>query len=203
MIRTSLLGLGLLCGSTAPGFADALPATFQVHGVEQTDILNIRAAPSVASDVVGEIGPFALNIEVIEKSDDGKWGKIGIPEGNGWVNLRYLEATPPLDPNDVPRPLSCFGTEPFWNIGLFPRGAEYNSPDTGAVPMTAIAEMVAPQGYMVQLEEGPTLNRTLIIMRETCFDGMSDRQFGFSARMFLESPEGNAVYSACCTLDHR
>ena len=183
--------------------AETLPAAYQVHDVPQSDVLNIRATPSVSAAAVGTIGPFAVNVEVTEMSPDGKWGKVGIPEGNGWVNMRYLEATPPVDPDQVPRPLSCFGTEPFWNIGLYPRGAEYNSPDTGAVPMTVLAEAVAPQGYFVRLEEGPTLNRTLIITREKCSDGMSDREYGFAARMFLEAPDGNAVYGACCTLDHR
>lgn len=183
--------------------AQTLPAAFQVRDVPQTDVLNVRALPSASSEAVGEIGPFALNIEVIALSADGKWGKVSIPEGNGWVNMRYLEATPPTDPNAVPRPLSCFGTEPFWNVGLFARGAEYNSPETGAVPMTVTSEAVAPQGYIVRMEEGPTLNRTLIVTRERCSDGMSDREYGFSASMFLEAPDGNAAYAACCTLDHR
>ena len=144
-----------------------------------------------------------MNVEVIETSPDGTWGKVGTSGGNGWVSMRYLEPVATFDPNDVPRPLSCVGTEPFWNIGLYPRGAEYNSPDTGAVPMTVVAEAVAPQGFLVRLEEGPLLNRTLIVTREKCSDGMSDREYGFSARMFLEAPDGNGVYSACCTLDHR
>lgn len=203
MIRYLVLAAGLCLAPLGAAAAETLPATYQVHDVAQTDVLNIRAAPSVSAATVGEIGPFAINVEVIEMSPDGKWGKVGIPEGNGWVNMRYLEATSTADPYAVPRPLSCFGTEPFWNIGLYPRGAEYNSPDTGAVPMTVVDEAVAPQGYYVRLEEGPTLTRTLIVMREKCADGMSDREYGFAARMFLAAPDGNAVHAACCTLDHR
>ena len=180
-----------------------LPAAFAVVDVAQTDVLNIRAAPNAAADIVGKIAPFAINVEVIATSEDGTWGKVGIPEGNGWVNMRYLEATPPTDPYTVPRPLSCFGTEPFWNIGMYPRGSEYTSPDTGAVLMADVSSAVAPQGYLVRLQEGPTLSRTLIITREACSDGMSDRDYGFSAQMFLEAPDGNSVYHACCTLDHR
>jgi uncharacterized membrane protein len=203
MIRFFGLAVCLWPLSIGVAVADPLPAAYQVRDVTQADVLNIRATPSAVADVVGEIGPFAHAIEVIETSADGKWGKVSTRAGNGWVNMRYLEATVRPDPGLVPRPLSCFGTEPFWNIGLFARGAEYNSPETGAVPMTVVSEAVAPQGYLVLLEEGPKLNRTLVITREACSDGMSDRAFGFSARMFLEALDGNAVHGACCTLDHR
>ena len=203
MIRAWGTAIGVLAMCAGTLAAQTLPASFSVRDVPTNDVLNVRAAPSATAAQLGKIGPFALNVEVIELSQDGTWGKVAIPAGNGWVNMRYLEATPVDDPYLVPRPLSCFGTEPFWNISLYPRGAEYNSPDTGAVPMTVVAEAVAPEGYLVQLEEGPTLARTLIILREACYDGMSDRAFGFAAQMFLEAPDGNRALHACCTLDHR
>lgn len=184
------------------GFAQDFPAAYQVTGVPKDDTLNIRSEPNATSDILGQIGPFATAIEVLALSPDGKWGRIGVPEGNGWVAMRYLELTPPLDPYDVPRPFSCFGTEPFWSVSLYPRGAEYNSPDTGAVPMEVMSEAVSPYGYMFKLREGLTLERTLIVSRGQCNDGMSDRDFGFSTHMFLESPEGNIAYTGCCTLDH-
>ena len=183
--------------------AQDFPAAYQVTGVEKDDILNIRAEPNAGSQILGQIGPFAIAVEVLGLSQDGKWGRVGLPEGNGWVAMRYLELTPPLNAFEVPRPLSCFGTEPFWSISLYPRGAEYNSPDTGAVPMEVVFEAVSPQGYLFKLHEGPTLDRTLIVARTRCSDGMSDREFGFSTHMFLESPEGNGTFSGCCTLDHR
>jgi uncharacterized membrane protein len=192
--------LGL--GTVAAG-AQTFPASYSVTGVAADDALNIRAEPSAEAEILGEIGPYALNIEVIELSDDGKWGKIGLPEGNGWVSMAFLDPIPPVDPNLVQRPLSCFGTEPFWSVSLYPRGAEYNSPDTGIVPLTVTHEAVADQGALIVLEEGPTLNRTLIVRREMCSDGMSDRIYGFATRMFTEAPDGNSALSGCCTLDHR
>jgi uncharacterized membrane protein len=46
-------------------------------------------------------------------------------------------------------------------------------------------------------------NYQSVITREQCNDGMSDRQFGFSIRMFLAGKgDGNQVLSGCCTLDH-
>lgn len=201
MIRAVLvLVLGLW---SAPTLAQTFPASYSVTGVAATDMLNIRAEPSARAEVLGEIAPFALNVEVLGLSPDGKWGRVGIPEGNGWVSMTYLELYQPEDPTLVQRPLSCMGTEPFWSVSLYPGGAEYNSPDTGAVPLTVTGEAVADQGYLIQLEEGPTLNRTLIVTRESCSDGMSDRAFGFSIRMFTHAPDGNAALGGCCTLDHR
>lgn len=201
MIRGSVVFLICLCPMGA--LAQPFPASFEVSGVAANDVLNVRSEPSTRADVVGELGPFTLHIEVLGLSEDKKWGKIGMPEGNGWVSMAYLNPTEQDDPFAVPRPLSCLGTEPFWSVSLYPRGAEYNSPDTGAVPMAVTQEAVADQGYLISLEEGPTLNRTLIITREACSDGMSDRAFGFSTRMFTEAPDGNSALQGCCTLDHR
>lgn len=182
--------------------AETFPAAYQVTGVTKNDLLNIRAEPDVGSEILAHIEPFATAIEVLDISSDGKWGRVGLPEGNGWIALRYLEPTPPTDPFEVPRPFSCLGTEPFWSVSLYPSGAEFNSPQTGAVPMEVITEYVSPQGYLIRLQEGPALQRTLIVSRGLCNDGMSDRDFGFSTHMFLESPDGNATFKGCCTLDH-
>ena len=201
MIR--ILAWVLLACWPALGQAQVFPASYSVTGVGANDVLNIRAEPSSKAELIGEIGPFGLNIEVLELSSDRKWGKVGVPEGNGWVSMAYLDLITPDDSDLVQRPLSCLGTEPFWSVSLYPRGAEYNSPDTGAVPMTVTHEAVADHGFLIQLEEGPTLNRTLIVTREACSDGMSDRAFGFSTRMFTEAPDGNESLRGCCTLDHR
>jgi len=205
IFKATFLALALclpMVGLPQAGLAQDYPAAYQVTGVPKDDTLNIRSEPNATADILGQIGPFATAIEVLSLSQDGKWGRIGVPEGNGWVAMRYLEPTPPIDPYAVPRPFSCFGTEPFWSVSLYPRGAEYNSPDTGAVPMEVISEAVSPRGYMFKLREGLTLERTLIVSRGQCNDGMSDRTFGFSTHMFLESPEGNVAYTGCCTLDH-
>ena len=183
--------------------AQDLPASFSVTGVAADDVLNIRREPSSQSEIIGQLGPYTINIEVLALSENGKWGKVGVPEGNGWVAMAFLDPIPPTDPNHVPRPLSCLGTEPFWSVSLYPRGAEYNSPDTGAIPLTVTEEAVAREGFFVRLEEGPSLIHTLIVTREACSDGMSDRSYGFATRMFVEAPDGNQAVSGCCTLDHR
>ncbi|MFN3847111.1 MAG: COG3650 family protein [Paracoccaceae bacterium] len=183
--------------------AQPFPATYSVTGITANDVLNVRGGPSLGAPVLGEIGSKDLNIEVLGLSADGKWGKVGLPEGNGWVAMSYLQATLQPDDNTIPRPLSCRGTEPFWSVSLSIGGAQYNSPDTGAIALTVKHEAVAPQGFLIELEEGPALTHTLIVTRETCSDGMSDRIYGFAIRMFSKDPNGNASVHGCCTLDHR
>ncbi len=190
-----------LCPALAT--AQPFPESFSVTGVAASDVLNIRSEPSSSAPVLGTLGPYDVDIEVLGLSADGKWGKVSVAEGNGWVAMSYLQAILPPDDHSVPRPLSCRGTEPFWSVSLYPRGAEYNSPDTGAIPLTVIHEAVAMQGFLIQMEEGPTLTHTLLVAREACSDGMSDRSYGFAARMFSEAPDGNASLWGCCTLDHR
>lgn len=188
----------MLCAPVAE--AQDLPMRTMVSGVAATDVLNIRSGPGAGFDKVGEIAPFATNVEVLEVRDG--WGLVSTGEGNGWVSMRYL-AELPSEEWSVPRPLTCLGTEPFWRLSLFPRGAEFDSPDTGRRDLSEAAEAVAPSGYLVRLVEGPTLERTLIVRAGQCSDGMSDRRFGMRGLVFVETPDGNRLLSGCCTFDHR
>jgi uncharacterized membrane protein len=190
-----------LCAASG-ALAQDFPATYQVTGVAADDVLNIRAEPSGDAATVGEIGPYGFNIEVLGLSDDGKWGMVPLPEGSGWVSMRFLQATPAADPWLIPRPLSCSGTEPFWTLGLYPKGAEWVTPE-GRSDLTVTEESVASRGYRLRAEEGPTRAYHLTVTRAQCSDGMSDRRFGLAASLFIESPDGNELLSGCCTLDHR
>lgn len=200
MIRAAL-ALLLFCGAAQ---AQSLPAAYQVQGVAAGDVLNIRAEPSASAPVLGSFGPYDLNIEVLRLSEDGRWGRVGLPEGTGWVAMRFLKATPPDDPDTIPRPFTCVGTEPFWSLALTARGGmEWSTPDTPRTDLSLTEEHVATQGYFARAEEGPTRLYSLTVTREWCTDGMSDREYGFLARLFIESPDGNLLLSGCCTLDAR
>lgn len=186
--------------------ADGFPAHFNVTGVADDDRLNIRAAPDHLSEIIGDYGPYRLNIEVLRTSNDGAWGYVGLGEGNGWVSMRYLERQNHLTAGEFPRPFTCFGTEPFWNLTAGLRGDEYDAPETGRRDLTAISEQIAYSGNNVAggsavFQEGPTLDRTLIFKRGYCGDGMSDRKFGWTAMLFTQAPDGNSVASGCCTMD--
>lgn len=203
MIRSPLSPLValvfLVAGAAA---ADTFPAAYQVTGVAGDDVLNIRAEPDASAPVVGEIGPYQISVEVLRLSEDGKWGLVGLPEGNGWVSMRFLQATP-AEPDQLPRPLTCLGTEPFWSLAALPRGTEWSTPEEPRTDLTITEEATAPEGYRLRAEEGPTRVFHLSVLRQACGDGMSDREFGFSAQLFVESPDGNRLYSGCCTLNFR
>jgi uncharacterized membrane protein len=139
-------------------------------------------------------------LEVIETTPDGTWGLVGISEGNGWVNMRFL-ARSDIFPYELPRPLACIGTEPFWRIGLYPRGDEFEMMGDMRRDLNRVHEAVGENGFLARLEEGPTLERTLIVEKGQCSDGMSDRRYGWHATLFTEAPDGNYVLSGCCTLD--
>lgn len=201
------LGLAAACALPVlapPARAETLPAAFMVKGVAADDLLNIRAEPTASAEILGTIEPQALNVEVTEISPDGKWGLVAAGgERNGWVALRYLERQPVLDPALLPRPMTCLGTEPFWRLGLFDQGAEWQTPETPRSDLSVAQEAVAPEGFLIHAEDGAERLYTLTIQRALCGDGMSDRRYGFAARLFVETPEGNRLLSGCCTLDKR
>lgn len=194
-----LLILILLCAG--PVNAETYPGSFFVTGVANDDTLNIRSAPDASSDIIGTYGPYTLNIEVLRTSPDGKWGLVGLGERNGWTAMRFLEQSDHQDPNTFPRPLSCFGTEPFWSLNVTVRGDEYQEMGDTRRDIEMIAERTATNGAMAVFEEGPTLNRTLIVKTGYCSDGMSDREFGWQATLFNDAPDGSTVQTGCCTLD--
>ncbi|MEJ6396541.1 hypothetical protein [Yoonia sp. 208BN28-4] len=198
MIRFFILILSLFA---SPAFAQGFPDAFITRDVPSDDRLNIRAEPSASAPIIGDYYAFTTNIEVLRTSSDGKWGMVGIGERNGWVSMRYLERSNHNEPHRFPRPISCSGTEPFWNLNVTMRGDEYSEMGMDRRDLNMISDSGAPNGGIAVFEEGPTLNRTLIVQRGYCGDGMSDREFGWKATLFTEAPDGNYAQSGCCTLD--
>ena len=200
MIRLIALLLTLGCGALQ---AEDLPAQFSVSGVAADDVLNIRQAPSAQAAKVGALGPYTLNIEVLALSENGLWGKIGIPEGNGWVSMRYLERQDVPDDIVIPRPLSCFGTEPFWRIGLYVRGDEFERLGEDRVDLERVEERPGESGYQADLSAEDGARYSLVVARAQCSDGMSDREFGWSGTLYIDRSDGSETLQGCCTLDHR
>ena len=179
--------------------AQTLPDRYMVFNVDSDDVLNIRAEPNASSDIISTFGPYTLNVEVLYAREG--WGQVPTSEGWGWVNMAYLQDNP-WPEGEVPRPLACSGTEPFWTFSLHPRGTEYNAlaDERGPQPQTILSETVAFNGFMIRAHDSADITRTLMVDGRICSDGMSERPFGMSATLFHETPGGNFVETGCCTL---
>lgn len=197
MIRLALLLIGLATQAMADGF----PAQYVVSDVAADDRLNIRSEPNASAEIIGTYGPYALNIEVLRTTSDGSWGFVGMGEQNGWTSMRFLTLSDHQDPNAFPRPLSCSGTEPFWSLNITVRGDEYHALGDVRRDLKLQSERTAPNGAIATFTEGPSLERTLIVQKGYCSDGMSDREFGWRATLFNDAPDGSSVQSGCCTGD--
>ena len=55
----------------------------------EADLLNVRAAPALDSDVVGKVGPLGANVTVDGFSLDGAWSHIAAPVA-GWVSNEFV-----------------------------------------------------------------------------------------------------------------
>ena len=192
----ALLATLLICCATLAA-ANDLPAHFHVKGVASDDVLNVRAEPDASATILGDYGPYTINIEVLELSTDGKWGKVGLGETDGWVAMRFLERSDHTRPNEIPRPISCFGTEPFWTFNLTARGDEFSSIDMPRIDLEPTDMLTTSNGFFIEFRE----TERLIVRRGQCSDGMSDRTFGWRSTALYMGLNGPEIAEGCCTLD--
>ena len=197
-----LLSLSLGLGIT-PAFAQSLPGQYDVAYVASADVLNIRAEPSAKAQVIGEIAPYTTRVEVVKLSDDKKWGLVSAGEVSGWASMAYLQASAPGAKGDVPRPLSCGGNEPSWSLKLpLSGGAAWSTLEERDVALKTVMQEVTSSGYAGTYTLGADRGFDLVVTREECSDGMSDRIYGFSARLDTAGPDQQSL-KGCCTLDAR
>jgi uncharacterized membrane protein len=184
--------------------AQDLPAAFDVVGVAHDDVLNIRALPSGTAEIAGTLAPGALRIEVLEVTQDGRWGKVSTGEGNGWSSMRYLKRREDYPDFEVPRPMNCYGTEPFWSLFLEEDFDIFEAMGEGAHGLDRLAQQRRDGHFSVAWLRDATGERlTLSVSTALCSDGMSDRDFGFAALLLIESPGDFRYMQGCCTLDMR
>lgn len=179
--------------------AESLPARFSVTGVAADDVLNIRAEPTAGSQRLGDVAPDRTDLEVLELSADGRWGLVGLAEGNGWVAMRFLARKDAAE-GVIPRPLRCLGTEPFWSVRLSPDTATYSTPDESR-GLSLISGAVAAEGYLAFLTDDAGAVWTMTVARARCSDGMSARIYGWTGLIFAQGADGNRLLQGCCTLD--
>ncbi len=194
MIRAGLLLLAL----ALPLRAEVLPALHDVTGVAADDVLNIRAAPDAAAEVIGTLTPDETAVEVISVTEG--WALVNTGEGSGYASMRFLTRQDGPDWNALQTPLTCVGTEPFWSLKI--------DPDVGT------ANMVTPDdldGYSMEINQtwraepgapaaALSVPEGLIVLRPAeCSDGMSERRFGIAVDVFLTRPDKLRL-SGCCRL---
>lgn len=177
--------------------AQDLPALFDVAGVDAADVLNIRAAPSPRAEIIGKYGPDRQGIEVLTRDDTGKWGQVGAGEANGWVALQFL--TPAAATNFTQ--MTCFGTEPFWTLSVVDGASHFDQLGEPRTPVTLAAYATAQNGVVARFDNAADPAITLIAAKSQCSDGMSDRTFGWDARVFVQTAPQNRVLQGCCTLE--
>ncbi|MEQ9692848.1 hypothetical protein [Shimia sp. SDUM112013] len=185
--------------------ADMLPALFDVTGVAANDTLNIRSAPDANAQRIGELGPDAKNVEVVGLGPNGKWAMIGLPEATGWVSLRFLERVSETNWIQDEIPLACFGTEPFWSVGVDGDRQvlthRHFDAEEEAFDITWVAAPDAGMsGTMGLYATGYGSDVFTNISSAQCSDGMSDRTFGLSIALYIMTNEQTVGYKGCCAL---
>ncbi len=189
-----------LCGA-ARAADGPLPDLFDVTGVAADDALNVRSEPGARAGIVGTLEPDARGVE-ITATEDG-WGRVNKGEGSGWVAMRFLARQDGTwRAGEVPPTLSCFGTEPFWTLGMEDGGMSWSTPDGawalgeatvlgGEIPgdirrgLKAAGDGVAVHAFMAP---------------GACSDGMSDRAFGLNAAVILDDGAGPRLLHGCCSI---
>lgn len=197
-----ILVFTLLTG-TAFAQSGLLPALYDVTGVAGNDVLNMRQDAGASHPITATLAPNARGIEVVQLSKDGRWGLVGNGESSGWASMRYLARQSGQGGYDLPRPLSCFGTEPFWNLQLGQFGNDLDVlgeiQQTFATTWEGAPGNRGPYTYGVVLEEGSS-NVHAVITRNLCDDGMSDRLYGFDVYAILSGGWGTRMVTGCCSL---
>lgn len=204
-MRIFLTLVTMVLFATTSADADRLlfPAFYQVTNVASNDVLNVRAGTGASHPIIEHLAHNDRHIEIVQLSDDGKWGQIGYPNGSGWASMRYLKRQGGQTGSDLPRPLSCGGNEPFWGLKFDQNNNEFTEP--GQMPHSlatiwqGIPDGMVPVSYGVKMAGGID-EISVVITRNQCSDGMSDKTYGFTINALLSGGVGNRMLVGCCSL---
>ena len=178
--------------------------SYEVVGVAPDDVLNIREAPSPAAAKIGALPFDGSGIGATGRTKligTETWREVTYGEITGWVNSRYLSATPGGgNPLGLQEPLSCSGTEPFWGLKTDGRTAEFDSLGEGKRAITFTDAYPAQNVPVIWALRGRTVENqssvyAIIERTNQCSDGMSDLVYKYSIRLDIE---GTAFYAGCC-----
>lgn len=201
-MKSLFSALLMLVWATAAA-AQSLPAFYDVSGVASDDVLNVRAAPGVGNTIIEKLTADARFVEVVAIDDKGEWARINVGERSGWVALRFLTRRPGQPENQLPRPLSCAGTEPFWSLDVSQSdSAAFRRMGGDPVTVTTLDPVTSENRTDRYAIFGQSDERvfTFMFQRDACSDGMSDRAYGISVDLFMTTQTGVTYLTGCCTL---
>ena len=204
MTRLLALALVLLCLAGTATAAPVLPSLHDVTGVAPGHVLNVRSGPTTAASVIGTLAHDATAIEVVAVNPTGRWGQVNVGEGAGWASLGFLAEQPEVwKPGALPGHLSCFGTEPFWNIRKSDAGAVFQTPEAeqSFAAVTALDTGIPGDVRRALILAEGRLRITFTINPQSCSDGMSDRVFGLGTLVIVEDGDGPRLLTGCCSIE--
>ena len=184
-------------------WGQSFPALYDVTGVASNDVLNVRAYDSAGSDIIGALAPNATGVEVVRLNDNGRWGLVNTHEWSGWASMRFLRRQAGQEGWAFPARASCYGTEPFWDLNLWPGGpVEYSragDPTSQFSLRSQGGSANRPDRYSFLADRAGTA-MIGVIARQACNDGMSDREFGLTLELMLWKGAALEHVSGCCSL---
>lgn len=196
--------LTLIAGPAAATQEYILPTLFDVTGVAQNDVLNIRSAPNAQAVILGTLAPDAHNIEVVGFDETGRWAQVNAGPVSGWASARYLAYQVNIwMPHKLPVTLQCRGNEPFWSFRPQGDALVFSTPDAPDLVMTI--EEVLDTGVFRDPRRAVTAQDsagsiTAFIVPMACSDGMSDRAYGLDVTAVVKKSGLTQLLTGCCTI---
>ena len=204
MLRILLTGF-LMTAPLAAAAQDYLPNLYDVTVVETWDTLNVRAAPDGKAKVIGTLPSNATGVELLDRDASGKWGRVNVGEGAGWVALRFLKAQAPVwKPASLPLALSCGGTEPFWSVQTVENGLVFTQPgmDDRKLALRKVMDLGVEGQPTRGVIAGDDKGRLTAVMQpQQCSDGMSDRAYALAVTVIMDGQDSpSQMLTGCCSI---
>jgi SH3-like domain-containing protein len=152
-----LIVLCLLALPQQPAIAHEGAHTYRVVGVEDDDVLNIRAGPSMGHRVVGAIPPGGRGVRVVGHCQG--WCPVSYNGASGWVNGYYLAAEPAVagyvrgyvaEEPVAPRPRKRAQLPAYWRVTGVAEGESLKVHDTPS-PSASVVHAFEPQSGCIKL----------------------------------------------------
>lgn len=196
-----------VCSAAIHAQGISFPQYFEVSGIASNDSLNVRSGPTIRHRVVGNLKPDSGTLEILEISDDNKWGRILWADSNGWVSADYLREVSPtkLKNTMVPVGLHCSGTEPYWDFAINSQAdVTFKELFTDSIE-NSIIESVAESDNNLNfptalLASSDKVKLTVMLNTRQCNDGLTERAYGWEIDILVTHDAKQRLLSGCCSM---